>query len=205
MYSSCPASRETDGPSSVGSVIVRESASHGVVAAARRGWRVLAADVHVGGLLVVVVVLRQQAPEALGVAGRRRPSCRCWWSSVFAHVRLVPAGCTETVRRRRCRQIPKISCSSMGTGDVELLVGARRRLAVGAPALEPRGVAEAVALQVLVGDLGDELDAQRLPAQVLARVPPALPRRAGAGRDAAASASASAHSRHGWSSSAPSR
>ena len=65
---------------------------------------------------------------------------------------------------------------------VELLVGARRRLAVGAPALEARGVAEPVALQVLVRDLGDQLDAQRLPRQVLARVPPALPRRACAAR-----------------------
>ena len=51
---------------------------------------------------------------------------------------------------------------------VELLVGAGRRLAVGTPALEPGGVTETVALEVLVGDLGDELDAQRLPAQVLA-------------------------------------
>ena len=88
---------------------------------------------------------------------------------------------------------------------VELRVRARRRLAVGAPAHEARGVAEAVALQVLERDLGDQLDAQRLPAQVLARVPPAL--RAGPALAVAApSASAvanSAHSRHGWSSIAP--
>src|SRR6478735_11939878 len=61
-----------------------------------------------------------------------------------------------------------------GHRRVELLVGARRRLAVGAPALEARGVAEAVALQVLVRDLGDEVESQRLPREVLARVPPAL-------------------------------
>src|SRR4051794_2464249 len=63
-------------------------------------------------------------------------------------------------------------------GHLELLVRARRRLAVGAPALEACGVAEPIALHVLVGDLGDEtgvgMGAQRLPAQVLARVPPAL-------------------------------
>src|SRR5215218_7141792 len=56
----------------------------------------------------------------------------------------------------------------------ELLVGARRRLPVGSPALEARGVTEAVSLQMLVRDLGDEVEAQRLPGEVLARVPPAL-------------------------------
>src|SRR6478735_12741712 len=61
-----------------------------------------------------------------------------------------------------------------GHRRVELLVGARRRLAVGSPALEARGVAEAVALQVLVRDLGHEVEAQGLPAEVLARVPAAL-------------------------------
>src|SRR4051794_30367918 len=66
---------------------------------------------------------------------------------------------------------------------VELLVGARRRLAVGPPALEARGVAEPIALQVLVGDLGDEVEAQRLPREVLARVPPALRARSALTRD----------------------
>src|SRR5204862_3843535 len=61
-----------------------------------------------------------------------------------------------------------------GDGCIELLVGARRRRAVGTPTLEPGRVPEAVTLEVLVRDLGDELDAHRLPTEVLARVPPAL-------------------------------
>src|SRR4051794_1067663 len=63
-------------------------------------------------------------------------------------------------------------------GRVELCVRARLGVAVGAPAREPRGVPEAIALQVLVSDLGDELDAQRLPREVLPRVPPAQRARA---------------------------
>src|SRR5262245_48512549 len=84
------------------------------------------------------------------------------------------------VERARNRQMPTVSSDPEdllqlhGNRHVELLVGARRRLAVGAPALEARGVAEAVALHVLVGDLGDQAQPQRLPAEVLARVPPAL-------------------------------
>src|SRR5438067_8142930 len=44
-----------------------------------------------------------------------------------------------------------------GDDHVELVVRARRRLPVGAPALEVGGVAEAVALHGLEGDLADEL------------------------------------------------
>src|SRR5262245_35082994 len=58
-------------------------------------------------------------------------------------------------------------------GRLELLVGTRRRIAVGSPPLEACGVPEPVTLQVLVRDFGDELDAQRLPAEVFARVPAA--------------------------------
>src|SRR5262249_24280566 len=61
-----------------------------------------------------------------------------------------------------------------GRSDLELIVPAIRRPLVGPPALEDAGVTEAVALQMIVFDLTDALDAQRLPRQVLARAPAAL-------------------------------
>src|SRR2546421_3651814 len=61
----------------------------------------------------------------------------------------------------------------VGDGRLELIVGARARIPVGPPVLEPGGVAEAVALEVLVRDFGDELDPQRLPAHVLLGIPAA--------------------------------
>src|SRR5262245_40189518 len=61
----------------------------------------------------------------------------------------------------------------VGDGQLELVVGARGGRQVGPPALEAGGVPEPVALEVLVGDLGDELDPQRLPPHVLLGVPAA--------------------------------
>src|SRR5512132_296175 len=61
----------------------------------------------------------------------------------------------------------------VGDGRLELLVGARARIPVGPPVLEPGGMTEAVTLEVLVGDLGDEFDPQWLPAHVLFRIPAA--------------------------------
>src|SRR5438874_868700 len=60
-----------------------------------------------------------------------------------------------------------------GHDHLELVVGARRRASVGAPALEVGGVAEALALHVLVGHLAHEFRPQRLPRHVLALAPPA--------------------------------
>src|SRR6185503_19582933 len=62
----------------------------------------------------------------------------------------------------------------VGAGHLELGVAAVLRLLVGTPAQEDRGVAEAVALHVVVLHLAHALDAQRLPRQVLARAPAAL-------------------------------
>ena len=56
-------------------------------------------------------------------------------------------------------------------GRLELGVGARRRVAVGPPAHERGGMAEAVVLEVVVGDLAHRLGPDRLPRHVLARVP----------------------------------
>src|SRR3954469_1260027 len=61
--------------------------------------------------------------------------------------------------------------------DFELVVAAIAGRLVGAPAQEDRRVAEAVALQVVVLHLAHALDAQRLPRQVLARAPAAMPAR----------------------------
>ena len=62
----------------------------------------------------------------------------------------------------------------MRRDDLELRVGAVARRLVRPPAPELRGVAEARALHVVVGDLDDELGSQRLPREVLALAPAAL-------------------------------
>src|SRR4051794_40657177 len=56
-------------------------------------------------------------------------------------------------------------------GLLELVVPAVGRLLVEAPALEGRRVADPVALEMVVGNLCDALESQRLPRQVLASVP----------------------------------
>src|SRR5262245_23180273 len=61
--------------------------------------------------------------------------------------------------------------------DLEPLVGAALRLPVGPPALEDGSVPEARALHVVVSHLAHALDPHRLPCQVLARAPAALPAR----------------------------
>ena len=77
--------------------------------------------------------------------------------------------------------------------DLELIVAAVARRLVGPPAQKDRRVAEAIALQVVVLHLADALDAQRLPRQILARAPAALPAR----HARRLAPPASAHSRHG--------
>ena len=59
----------------------------------------------------------------------------------------------------------------------ELAIGAIARLLVGAPSPKMRHVAEAVSLHVLVRDLDHKLGPQRLPRQILALTPAALPAR----------------------------
>src|SRR5258708_31238951 len=60
-------------------------------------------------------------------------------------------------------------------GDhLELIVAAIFGLFVGPPPQKRCGVPEAIALQVVVLDLADPLDAERLPRQILSRAPPAL-------------------------------
>src|SRR5262245_15313844 len=56
-------------------------------------------------------------------------------------------------------------------GHLELRIRAVLRRLVGAPALDVGGVAEAAALHVVVGDLDDALDAQRLPGEIFLGVP----------------------------------
>src|SRR5215471_14896127 len=62
----------------------------------------------------------------------------------------------------------------VGRRDLELVVAAFVGPLVGPPAHEDRGMAKAVALQVVVLHLAHALDAQRLPRQILARAPAAL-------------------------------
>src|SRR5580692_8490365 len=60
----------------------------------------------------------------------------------------------------------------LGHHRLQLGVGAGGRGAVGPPAPEGGGVAEAVALEVVVGHLAHQIGGQRLPGQVLLGVPP---------------------------------
>ena len=110
-------------------------------------------------------------------------------------------------RRRRPSSPPKMRASSNGRGGLQLVVAAVRGRLVRPPAAERRPVAEPVALEVVVGDLDDPLRPQRLPRQVLAPVPAARRARAAAARTRRRrpADAHSAHSPHGWPSSAPSR
>src|SRR6266516_4306747 len=63
----------------------------------------------------------------------------------------------------------------VGTRDLELVVTTDGGPLVRSPAQEGRGVAEAVALQVVVFHLAHALDAQRLPGEILAGAPATLP------------------------------
>src|SRR6266540_1401034 len=62
-----------------------------------------------------------------------------------------------------------------GHRALDLLVVAGGRVAVGAPALEMGGMPETPALHVVVGDLADQLGAERLPGEVLATAPAGQP------------------------------
>src|SRR5437773_1806595 len=75
--------------------------------------------------------------------------------------------------RARARAGAEDSLELVGGRDLQLIVAAVLGTLVGAPAHELRGVPEARALHVVVGDLADAFGTQRLPAQILAAIPPA--------------------------------
>ena len=133
--------------------------------------------------------------------GRHRPSWRACGPAGFVMSGWYPAG--SGPNPSEAEDLVQLH----GHRHLELLVGARRRLAVGAPALEPGGVAEAVALQVLVGDLGDETRCATAPSSGPCPRSTGSARRVAAGPTPSASAPSGLRpsSRHGWSSSAPSR
>src|SRR5882672_1792130 len=75
--------------------------------------------------------------------------------------------------RRGDRSAAEDVLQLVGRGLGELVVAALARRLVGPPALEVGGVAEPHALEVLERDLADQAEADRLPGQILAAVPPA--------------------------------
>src|SRR5688572_24710727 len=121
-----------------------------------------------------------------GILGR---SMRCWScrSATRKQRRAMRRGHRNT---RRCLA-NRHACSHPGLGairpenrgkfesrsDLELIVAAVLRRLVVAPAHERRGVAEAVALHVVVLHFAHPFDAQRLPREILAGAPPAMPAR----------------------------
>src|SRR5581483_4997776 len=82
-----------------------------------------------------------------------------------------------TDRRRRRLRSAEDARQLVGRRHLELIVAALARRFVRTPAQKHRRVAEAIALHVVVLHLGDALDAQRFPRQVLARAPSTLPAR----------------------------
>src|SRR5215813_6348808 len=80
---------------------------------------------------------------------------------------------TAGPRRFRAKDARQLICRRY----LQLIVAAVLGTFVESPAQEMRGVAEARALHVVVAHFADALGPQRLPAQVLARIPAALPAR----------------------------
>ena len=82
----------------------------------------------------------------------------------------------KTRSRLRSRPDPdeKTSRQLVGRGDLELVVAAVLGPLVRPPAEEDRGVAEPVALKVVVLHLAHPLDPERLPGEILPRAPAAL-------------------------------
>src|SRR5919106_5713383 len=93
-------------------------------------------------------------------------------SRMIGALRVVPdvrsatraAGAKNLLQLVRCR-------------DFELIVAAVPRRLIRTPALKDGGMAEAVALHVVVFDLAHPLDPQRLPRKIFPRAPAALPSR----------------------------
>src|SRR5205809_209772 len=82
---------------------------------------------------------------------------------------LPRVGAISTVAARRTEYLLEL----VGRRDLELVVAAVARLLVRAPPQEDRRVAEPRSLHVVVLDLADALDAERLPRKIFARAPPA--------------------------------
>ena len=152
----------------------------------------------------------------------RRLDARPHFDELDAHPRRTCEHVPESERPPRSRRIPTTipgrrrrraaDCTRrgaedplqlVGRRDLELVVAAVPRRLVGAPAQEGRGVAEAVALHVVVRDLAHALEAAAAPSSDPCPVPAALRRRAAA--SASSLGAASAQSRQGCSSSASSR
>src|SRR5688572_20288369 len=121
----------------------------------------------------------------------------CWWTRCAA-VRPPGRASASTFntcrrisgrRRRSCRRFPthgRMLIPRSGTedrgklerrNDLELVVAAIPRRLVVPPAQERRPVTKAIALHVVVLHFAHALDPQRLPRQILARAPAALPTR----------------------------
>src|SRR5439155_26165907 len=80
------------------------------------------------------------------------------------------AGVTSSLTIRRAEDLLEL----VGSRDFELIIAAVVRWLVRPPPQKQRRMAKAPSLQVVVLDLANPLDSQRLPRKILARAPAAL-------------------------------
>ena len=113
-------------------------------------------------------------PVAAVAGTERRDSKRCAGSSGTRHWPSAPRPCRAAERPGSPGGAEDVVELGRDRG-VELRVGTRLRCAVRSPSDERGGVAEPVPLEVVVGHLGHQLGAQRLPTEVLSAAPPARP------------------------------
>ena len=124
------------------------------------------------------------------------------WTRIRVNLQHVPGAATAQEaldpddsrdwKRQRWRRAKDL-LELVRSGNLELIVAAIRWQLVRAPALKDRRMPKTIALQVIVFDLADSLDPQRLPRQIFSRAPAALTAR----HACHARGHQSAHSRQG--------
>ena len=147
---------------------------------ASRKWSIISAREHAGAMPSASRAHRAECGADPGprcnVATRSRIGCTIRLTAWGRHMAVT--SCERPSESLPCRDDlpppledrPKL----VRRDDLELGEGAVARLLVRAPAAELRRVPEAHSLHVIVGDLDDQLRAERLPGKILALAPAAL-------------------------------